>query len=203
MFLRLSPILFLLLILLPLTTVITLFDEINFEFPCKRVHFLADFEGPTFTFEMPNFADLVPSTGSVNLSLDLAVTVTDPDGVDTVIGSYSNRSESIWKNVTLHQDWTSDTSDYYKGHACDFTIDEKHNGVIWDIKFYANDTLGNWNVSETTFLSVWRPNLPPPSEVVYQENLRVFQIMLIFTIIAISLFTTWVVFQKKAKRRFS
>jgi hypothetical protein len=138
-------------------------DERNFEFSRKRVHTLTESEGPTFTFEMPNFADLTPGTGPVNLSLTLAVTVTDPDGVDTVLGSYSNRSESIWRNVTLHHDLTSVTSDFYKGHACNFTLDDEHSGVIWDIKFYANDTLGHWNVSETTFLSVWRPNLPPPS----------------------------------------
>ena len=178
-------------------------DGSNFDLSSKRIPRLADSEGPTFTFTMPNFADLIPSKEPISLSLELAVRVTDPDGVDTVIGSYSNRSESLWQNITLHQDWASGKSDYYKGHACDFTLDETHNGVIWDIKFYANDTLGNWNVSETTFLSVWRPNLPPPSEIAHQEYLWAFQIMLIFAIFAIAFITTWVVFQKKVKRRFS
>jgi hypothetical protein len=193
-------ILILSLILFPLTIVITIQDERKFEFASKRVHTPTESEGPTFTFEMPNFADLIPGTEPVNLSLNLAVTVTDPDGVDTVIGSYSNRSDPIWRNVTLHQDLISGTSGYYIGHACNFTLDDEHSGVIWDIKFYANDTLGHWNVSETTFLSFWRPNLPPPSETAHQENLQIFRVILIFAIFVIGAVTTWAISQKKEKR---
>ena len=201
MFLRSLPVLILL--LFPFTTAIIIFDANELESPRKTYHLLANSEGPTFTFMMPNFADLIPGTEPVDVSLDLTVKVTDPDGVDTVIGSYSNRSESIWKNVTLHKDLISGISNSYKGHACDYTLNKEHYGVIWDIKFYANDTLGNWNVSETTFLSVFRPNLPPPSESTYQENLLIFQIMVIVAIFAMGIVATWVVFQKKVKRRFS
>ena len=70
----------------------------------EKAFLLGDLEGPVFQFEMPEFADLVPGTGAVNLSLNLAVSVSDPDGVDTVIGSYKNRSESTWRNVTLRND---------------------------------------------------------------------------------------------------
>jgi hypothetical protein len=73
-----------------------------------------------------------------------------------VIGGYKNRSESTWRNVTLHHD--SDA--YWLGHATNYTLDE-HGWVIWDIRFYANDSLGNWNASDITFFSVARSVLPP------------------------------------------
>jgi len=126
----------------------------------EKAFLLGDLEGPVFQFEMPEFADLVPGTGAVNLSLNLAVSVSDPDGVDTVIGGYKNRSESTWRNVTLHHDPDAYWPDLYLGHATNYTLDE-HGWVIWDIRFYANDSLGNWNASDITFFSVARSGLPP------------------------------------------
>ncbi len=124
-----------------------------------------DLEGPAFQFAMPEFADLVPSTGVMNLSLNLAVRVSDPDGVDTVIGGYKNSSESTWRNVTLHHD--SDA--YWLGHATNYTLDE-YGWVIWDIRFYANDSLGNWNASAITFFSVARSGLPANTTVINEQD---------------------------------
>jgi hypothetical protein len=118
-------------------------------------------DGPVFELWMPNFVDLVPGTGSINLTLELAVVVTDTNGIDTVIGSYKNQSESVWKNVTLALNQSYPIPDYYAGHARYFTLDDEHSGIVWDVKFYANDSLGNWNTSNTTFVSIWRPNLAP------------------------------------------
>ncbi len=125
----------------------------------------SDLEGPAFQFAMPEFADLVPSTGVMNLSLNLAVRVSDPDGVDTVIGGYKNSSESTWRNVTLHHD--SDA--YWLGHATNYTLDE-YGWVIWDIRFYANDSLGNWNASAITFFSVARSGLPANTTVINEQD---------------------------------
>lgn len=125
----------------------------------EKAFLLCDLEGPAFQFSMPENADLVPSTEVVNLSLNLDVRVSDPDGVDIVIGGYKNRSESAWRNVTLHHDPDAYWPDVYIGHATNFTLDV-HGGVTWDIRFYANDSLGNWNASNITFFSIWRSGLP-------------------------------------------
>ena len=136
----------------------------------EKAFLLGDLEGPVFQFEMPEFADLVPGTGAVNLSLNLAVSVSDPDGVDTVIGSYKNRSESTWRNVTLRNDPDAYWHDLYLGHATNYTLDDEHSGVIWDIRFYANDSLGNWNASDITFFSIARSGLPPSTTVINEQD---------------------------------
>jgi len=128
-----------------------------------------DLEGPAFQFSMPEFADLVPGTEAVNLSLNLDVRVNDPDGVDTVIGGYKNRSESTWRNVTLHHDPDAYWPDLYLGHATNYTLDE-HGGVIWDIRFYANDSLDNWNASDITFFSIARSGLLPSTTAINGQD---------------------------------
>ena len=158
-----------------------------------------DLEGPVFQFVMPEFADLIPGTGAVNLSLNLAVRVSDPDGVDTVIGGYKNRSESTWRNVTLHHDPDAYWPDQYLGHAIDFTLDDEHSAVIWDIRFYANDSLGNWNASDITFASIWRGNLPPSTSFIngqdgvlwLQLGLMVMGVVVISVIIYLAVRQRW------------
>jgi hypothetical protein len=80
--------------------------------------------------------------------------VRDPDGIDTVIGSYKNRSESIWKNVTMevYGDIGNNTF-LYSAKPLNFTLDNEHRLEVWYVKYYANDTLGNWNVSELVSIS--------------------------------------------------
>ncbi len=105
---------------------------------------------------MPEFADLVPSTEPVNLTLELRVGVTDQDGVSTVIGSYKNSSSSEWNNVSMNRDaFTSDPDDFV-GWPLNFTMSEPSFLVIFDIKFYANDSLNNWNVSGVHQVSICR-----------------------------------------------
>lgn len=157
-----------------------------------------DLEGPAFQFSMPENADLVPGTGAVNLSLDLAVRVSDPDGVDTVIGGYKNRSESTWRNVTLHHGPDAYWPDEYIGHAINFTLDE-HGWVTWDIRFYANDSLGNWNASDITFFSIARSGLPPSTSFIngqdsvdwLQPGLMVIGIVVIFVISYLAVRRRW------------
>jgi hypothetical protein len=164
-----------------------------------------DLEGPTFQFSMPEFADLVPGTGAVNLSLNLDVRVSDPDGVDTVIGGYKNRSESIWRNVTLHHDPDAYWPDQYSGHAINYTLDER-GWVIWDIRFYANDSLGNWNASDITFFSIARSGLPPNTTVIngqdgvdwLQPGLMVLGVVVIMVISYLAVRRRWMTSSSRA-----
>jgi hypothetical protein len=110
---------------------------------------LSDSTGPEFLDVGDAFADSIPSADPLNMTLRFSVLVRDPDGIDTVIGSYKNRSESIWKNVTMdiYSDRGNNTYRYFT-EPLNFTLDIEHTLAVWDLKFYANDTLGNWNYSE-------------------------------------------------------
>jgi len=182
-------------LLVAATTNCTCINTIHLQ---EKVFLPCDLEGPVFQFVMPENADLVPSTGAVNLSLDLAVRVSDSDGVDTVIGGYKNRSESIWRNVTLHHDPDAYWPDQYLGHATNFTLDER-GGVIWDIRFYANDSLGNWNVSDITFFSIARSGLPPGTSFIngqdgvdwLQPGLMAMGVVVILVIIYLAVRRRW------------
>ena len=49
------------------------------------------------------------------------------------------------------------------------TLDE-HGWVIWEIRFYANGALGNWNTSAITFFSVARSGLPANTTVINEQD---------------------------------
>jgi hypothetical protein len=117
---------------------------------------LSDSTGPEFLDVGNDFADYYPSTEPVNVILRFSVLVRDPDGIDMVIGSYKNRSEPIWKNVTMgiYSDRGNNTYRYF-AEPLNFTLDNENRGAEWDLKFYANDTLGNWNVSALGSISYW------------------------------------------------
>jgi hypothetical protein len=113
--------------------------------------------GPSFDLtRMPGFADLIPGAEPVTLTLELRVGVTDPDGVSTVIGSYKNNSSNTWTNVSMNQDATASNQDVYVARPFNYTMSEPSFVVVWDIKFYANDTLDNWNMSKMIQFSVCR-----------------------------------------------
>lgn len=112
--------------------------------------------GPSFDIIMPEFGDLVPGTEPVNLTLELRVEVTDPDGISMVIGSYKNGSSSIWTNISMSRDTSTSNPDDYAAWPLNYTISEPSFLVIWDIKFYANDSLNNWNVSSIHQMSICR-----------------------------------------------
>ena len=113
--------------------------------------------GPSFDLTlMPEFADLIPGAEPVNLTLALRVGVTDPDGVSGVIGSYKNGSSSIWTNISMSSDISTSNPDDYVAWPHNYTISEPSFVVIWDIKFYANDSLNNWNTSSLHRISICR-----------------------------------------------
>jgi hypothetical protein len=98
--------------------------------------------GPVFSDYGDFYADFTNESGCVWFH----VTVTDSDGVAQVIGSTRNSSEELWHNLTLA---ISETYiDRYYGY---YSVVLPHSGsVIYEVKYYAADTLGNWNVSEVT-----------------------------------------------------
>jgi len=133
---------------------VTIASSHSFSNPSFQVY---QSSGPSFdlTF-MPGFADLVPGAEPVTLTLELRVGVTDPDGVSTVIGSYKNNSSSTWTNVSMYQDTTTSFPDDYVAWPLNYTVNEPHFVVIWDIEFYANDSLNTWSMSNVHRLSVCR-----------------------------------------------
>ena len=117
-----------------------------------------DSDGPTIIPEMPQYIDVVGSGEKDTYWLVLRANVTDPDGIETVIGSYCNRSEGKWYNITMQPDPDHESGDIYKIVARNYTLTNRNSGVIWDIKFYACDSLGHWSTNQT-FQSVnrlWR-----------------------------------------------
>ena len=113
--------------------------------------------GPSFDLtSMPDFVDLIPGSEPVTLTLELRVEVTDPDGVSVVIGSYKNESSSEWTNVTMLEDLSSGIPDDYVAEPLNYTMVGTNWLVIWDVIFYANDSLGNWNTSDLHKMSVCR-----------------------------------------------
>jgi len=113
--------------------------------------------GPSFDLTyMPEFIDLVPGSEPVTLTLELRVGVTDPDGVSAVIGSYKNESSSEWTNVTMLEDLSSGSPDDYVAEPLNYTMVGTNWIVVWDVIFYANDSLGNWNTSDMHKMSVCR-----------------------------------------------
>ncbi len=117
---------------------------------------ISDDSGPVFDLtRLPDFVDLIPGSEPVIFSFELRVGVSDPDNVDTVIGSYSNNSEN-WVNITLNYDESTSYPDDYAAHALNYTILGGYSVTIWNMRFFANDSLGNWNVSQIKTVSVAR-----------------------------------------------
>ncbi len=100
------------------------------------------------------FADLIPSSVPVELTLRLSVVVRDEDGIDTVIGSYKQDNDTIWTNITMSVYAELSEQRYlYSARPLNFTLDADNRHMVWDVVYYASDTLGNWNKSEQGSIS--------------------------------------------------
>jgi hypothetical protein len=100
------------------------------------------------------FADLIPSSVPVELTLRLSVVVRDEDGIDTVIGSYKKDNDTIWTNITMSFSRELREQRYrYSAEPLNFTLDADNRHMVWDVVYYASDTLGNWNKSVQGALS--------------------------------------------------
>ena len=89
-------------------------------------------------------ADLVPSSVSVEITLDLSVVVRDEDGIDTVIGSCKKDNDTIWTNVTMSFSAELREQRYlHSARPLNFTLDADKGLMTWDVVYYASDPLGN------------------------------------------------------------
>ena len=112
------------------------------------------FTPPQFDEVGKRFVDSVPSSVPLEFTLDLYVVVRDEDGIDTVIGSYKKDNDTIWTNTTmaLYAELTEQRY-LYSAEPLNFTLDADNRLMLWDVVYYASDTLGNWNKSEQGSIS--------------------------------------------------
>jgi len=109
---------------------------------------------PQFYEVGERFADLLPSSVPVEITLHLSVVVRDEDGIDTVIGSYKKDNDTIWTNTTMSFYAELTEQRYlYSARPLNFTLDADNRIMVWDVVYYASDTLGNWNKSAQGLLS--------------------------------------------------
>ncbi len=106
----------------------------------RSCHALSNGQGPIFLSYVDSYADgFSPET-------IITFTVEDPDGVETVIASYRNRTEDQWSNITMQDMDENSTRSRYAAYL---HIEVPEPGVyIWDIRYVANDTLGYSSVSD-------------------------------------------------------
>ncbi len=155
---------------------------------------ISDDSGPVFDLTyLPDFVDFIPGPDPIDYRLTLRVGVNDPDNVDTVIGSYSNSSEN-WVNITLDYDDSTNSTDDYSAQALNYTVPGGFSLTVWHIRYYANDSLGNWNVSQLKTMSVSRQQIPPLYGNVFVALLIVATIM-----IPIAIVITWYAKSKKSE----
>ncbi len=160
---------------------------------------VSDDSGPVFDLtRLPDFVDLIPGSEPVIFSLELRVGVSDPDHVDTVIGSYSNNSEN-WVNITLNYDESTSYPDDYAAHALNCTIPGGYSVTSWNMRFFANDSLGNWNVSQLKTVSVARPHFGTGTETTPTNgNMVVGPLIGAIIVIPIVLATIWSIKSKRS-----
>ena len=121
---------------------------------------LSDEKGPEFRDVTDVFIDAIPESDINHFTLELYVLVFDVDGISTVIGSYREQNETEWNNSTLtlnhvfETDWQS-----YIGNATDFTLSREYPTRVWEVRYYACDSMGNWNSTDIVQYSY---NLLPP-----------------------------------------
>lgn len=101
-------------------------------------------EAPMFSDYGDFYGDFLGTSGWVNLR----VTVIDVDGVNVVLGSIRNISDSIWHNVTLEE--LAKIPNRYSGNFS-VVLPEVGMTYTFEVKYYANDSLNNWNISDSTY----------------------------------------------------
>ncbi len=80
--------------------------------------------------------------------MNVRVYVYDPDGVDSVIACHKNHTVTSWSNTTMRFTGQNQKGfDIYRANLGNYTLDRDHASALWSVKYYANDSRGNWNVS--------------------------------------------------------
>jgi len=115
----------------------------------------ADTGGPIFV-DLANWAwDTILITEPVELhpTLQLFVWISDEVAVDLAIGCFKKSNETQWSNVTMTLLGYSQLDPHihrFGANATEFTLSPSHPLEAWNIKYYAHDSLGRWNVSDVT-----------------------------------------------------
>ncbi len=144
----------------------------------------SDSSGPEFLDVTSQFYDSHQDMAPVSDHLFLHVTVYDEDGIDTVIGSYSEVESDTWNNITMQfAQGHGDGQLEYNTTGPSYTLDLSNRTKQYNVQYYANDTLGNWNASEI---------------VLYSDNILVypsssFRQMEILTVISLSVIILMVI----------
>ena len=114
------------------------------------------FTPPQFDEVGHMFYDSAPSSVPLEFTLGLSVVVRDEDGIDTVIGSYKKDNDTIWTNTTMSfYAELPEQRHLYSAEPLNFTLDADNRLMLWDVVYYASDTLGNWNKSAQGSISYW------------------------------------------------
>jgi len=127
----------------------------------RSCYALSNGQGPIFSSYGDSYADgFSPET-----YIPFTVTVEDPDGVETVIASYRNRTEDQWSNITMQDMDENSTRSRYAAYL---HVEVPEPGVyVWDIQYMANDTLGYSSVSDVIQHSyAWNWPDPDPTPVI-------------------------------------
>jgi hypothetical protein len=156
----------------------------------------SDNQGPIFRGIGDTYADALQDSDIEYFSLSFSIYVSDEDGIGIVIGSYKEQNRSYWNNITLGLNHEfEDGWKNYIGYGPNFTLTSEYRTRVWDVKYYACDSLGNWNASsEMKYSYNLLGKLEDPFRLV-----PVYAILLEITVIAI----IGVVFWKREYNRTS
>lgn len=112
-----------------------------------------DAGGPVFVDLGGMFADLLlTGPDEVYCTLEIYVEVWDEVNVDLVIGCFKRDNETQWSNVTmsfLGYSRLDSHLHYFGANATQFALSLSNRFALWNVRYYAHDSLGLWNVSQT------------------------------------------------------
>jgi hypothetical protein len=139
---------------------------------------LSNGQGPIFSDYGDSYADgFSPET-----IITFTVTVEDSNGVESVIASYRNQTESQWSNITMQNVDENNTKSRYEAYL---HVNVHEPGVyVWDIRYVANNTLGYSSVSDTIQHSYgWNWPDPDPTPVIVLAISGVGALIVVFGIV--------------------
>jgi hypothetical protein len=87
----------------------------------------------------------------VHGTLELFVYVWDEADVDLAIGCFKRSNETQWSNVSMtFVGYSQHDSNlhFFDANATECTLSPSHPLEVWNIRFYAHDSLDRWNVSD-------------------------------------------------------
>ncbi len=149
----------------------------------------SDDKGPDFRGVGDTYADALQNSDVTHITLSFYVTVYDSDGISSVIGSYNEQNGTEWSNCTLdlyhvyESGWRS-----YVGNGTNFTLTAEYRIKIWDVKYYACDSMGNWNATDVVKYSY---NLLPPPQGNPFESIPFYGTLFIIIVISMVGIAVW------------